>query len=124
MKARSRAITTMASTAAFWCVVPAAAQVARPGSFGACAICHKVDKDQPSGVGPNLWGVGGRAAGKLPKYAYSPALAKSGIVWTRQELIAFIINPRAKVPGTKMVFAGQPSAAEAGKIADYLVSLR
>ena len=63
-----------------------------------CAMCH-----QPSGgQGPNLAGVVGRKAGSAPGFAYTPALKKSGIVWTPANLERFLTNPQAMVPGTAM----------------------
>lgn len=102
----------------------AAAPIAKPGSFAMCGVCHKVDEGAPHGVGPNLWGIGGRKAGTAPGYTYSPAMQKSGITWTRDKLIAYISDPRGVVPGTKMAYAGQKDPKQAAAIADYLLSLK
>jgi len=101
-----------------------AAPLAKPGSFAMCGVCHKVDEGAPNGVGPNLWGIGGRKAGAVAGYSYSPAMQKSGVTWTREQLIAYISDPRSVVPGTKMAFAGQKNPKQAAAIADYLLSLK
>jgi cytochrome c len=42
----------------------------------------------------------------LPSYSYSDANKKSGIVWNEATFEEYIKDPKAKIPGTKMVFAG------------------
>lgn len=101
-----------------------AAPAARPPAFAMCGTCHKVDPAATSALGPNLWGIGGRQAGTQPKFNYSPAMKKAQIKWTRDNLIAFISNPRAVVPGNRMAFAGQKDPKAAAAIADYLLSLK
>ena len=103
--------------------VAVAAPAAKPKAFAMCGVCHKVTPNA-SGMGPSLWEVGGRKAGSVAGFAYSPALKSSKIVWTRDNLIAFITNPRAKVPGTRMAFAGLKNPKDAAEVADYLLSLK
>ena len=97
---------------------------ARPATFGTCAICHKTAANEVSPMGPNLYRVGGRKAGALPGYAYSPAMKGSKIVWNKANLTRFIQNPKGTVPGTKMAFPGQKDPAAAAAIADYLLRLK
>ena len=104
--------------------VAAAAPLPKPASFAICGVCHKVDKDAGNGVGPNLWGVGGRVSGTLPGYTYSPAMKAAKIKWTKAELVSYLAAPQAKVPGTKMVYAGQKDPAQQAALADYLLSLK
>ncbi len=42
----------------------------------------------------------------MPDYAYSDANKNSGITWDEATLKEYLKNPRAKVPGTKMIFPG------------------
>ena len=89
-----------------------------------CGVCHKIGAGEKSALGPNLFGVGGRKAGALPGYAFSPAMKAAKFVWTRDRLIAYITDPRKTVPGNKMAFAGQKNPQQAAAIADYLLSLK
>ena len=102
----------------------AAEPLPRPASFALCTACHKTAAGEKSIIGPNLWAVGGRKAGARPDFRYSPAMAKSKISWTRQDLAAFLAAPQAKVPGTKMAFAGQRDPKKVKELVDYLWSLR
>ena len=86
--------------------------------------CHVVQPGAPSGIGPNLHGVVERKAGTLAGFAYSEAMAKSGITWTEAELNAFLANPQGKVPGTAMA-AGQVADAERrAAVVAYLARLK
>ena len=92
---------TVAGAGAPSLAAPAAAGDAVKGkaTFARCAICHAV---QPgvNKLGPSLAGVVGRKAASVPGFAYSPAMKASGIVWTPDQLDAYLAKPSAKVPGT------------------------
>jgi cytochrome c len=93
-------------------------------AFAQCRACHSVGAGERSVMGPNLWGVVGARAGAKPGYAYSPAMAKSGIVWTGASLDAFMLRPRAVVPGTKMIFGGIPAKKTRDDLVAYLATLK
>ncbi len=101
-----------------------AAPLAKPPAFAICGACHQAAPDARSTIGPNLWGVGGRKAGSLPGFAYSPAMKAAGIKWDRAKLVAFLKNPKAVVPGTRMAFVGISDPARATEVANYLLSLK
>lgn len=101
-----------------------AAPLPKPPQFAMCGVCHKVNPDEKSFLGPNLWAVGGSKAGTRPGFAFSPPMTKSGIVWNKKTLVAFITDPRATVPGTKMAYAGQKDPKVAAALADYVLSLK
>ena len=88
--------------------------------FLQCAACHSVQADVQTGIGPNLCGVVGRAAASLPGFHYSPALSKAGLTWNETTLDAWIKNPNALAPGTYMIFAGIPKAADRQAVIAYL----
>jgi cytochrome c len=84
-----------------------------------CAACHRVERGDNS-VGPTLHGVFNRKAGELVDYRYSPALRRSGIVWTAKTLDAFIADPQSVVPANRMPYAGMLDAADRADLIAYL----
>ncbi len=84
--------------------------------YKTCALCHAFDRN---GAGPKHAGVVGRTAGSVPDYRYSPALQKSGIVWTDATLDKWLADPQALVPGTKMFF-NLDSAQDRADVIEYL----
>lgn len=100
------------------------AEAQPPASFGQCKACHSVNKGGPALVGPNLFGVLGAAAGGRPGYAYSPAMKASNIRWDRAKLDAYLADPKALVPGTKMAIPGIKTAEKRKEIVDYLATLK
>jgi cytochrome c len=98
---------------------PAAAQDAGRRAFVQCQACHSLKPGEHK-TGPSLAGIVGRKAGAQPGYGYSPALAKSGLVWDSATLDRFLARPVALVPGTKMVFAGIADPARRQQVIAYL----
>jgi cytochrome c len=88
-----------------------------------CALCHSVVAGQ-NRVGPSLFGVVGRKAGTAPAYNYSQANKASGKTWDDATLDTYLTNPKALVPGTKMIFAGLPDATDRGNVIAYLDTLK
>ncbi|MGF9761554.1 cytochrome c family protein [Microvirga sp. 0TCS3.31] len=74
--------------------------------FAQCRACHQVGPSAKNAVGPVLNGLFGRKAGTVEGYNYSPANKNSGITWDEATFSEYIKDPKAKVPGTKMVYAG------------------
>ena len=73
--------------------------------FVQCMTCHSKDPGVNK-VGPSLHGIIGRHSGMIPNFNYSTANKGSGIVWSEQELYAYLENPQKVVPGTYMTFTG------------------
>jgi cytochrome c len=67
-----------------------------------CTACHAVDANN---TGPLHQGVVGRQAGRAPGYVYSNAVRDSGLVWTRANLLAWLQNPEALIPGQLMDYS-------------------
>lgn len=74
--------------------------------FNVCRACHQVGETAKNTVGPILNGLFGRKSGSIPGYNYTDANKNSGITWDEATFSEYIKDPRAKIPGTKMVFAG------------------
>jgi cytochrome c len=87
--------------------------------FEECAACHKLDRGENS-LGPSLYGVFGRQAATLTDFRYSPALKRSGITWTPQEVDTFIADPQAAVPANRMPYAGMTDAGDRADLIAYL----
>ena len=100
----------------------AAAQDAAAGEkvFTKCKVCHQIGEGAKNLVGPVLNGVVGRPAGTYPGYHYSDANKNSGITWDEATLKVYLKDPKAKVPGTKMVFPGLTSDEDIANVIAYL----
>ncbi len=85
-----------------------------------CVACHALESGKET-VGPDLHRVFGRKAGEVADFRYSPALKRSGIVWSEQTMDTFIADPQAVVPGNRMPFAGIPDASARADLIAYLV---
>jgi len=115
----------LALVAAFGLVVSTGAALAQDvaageTSFRKCAPCHSIGPDAANKVGPVLNGLNGRPAGSVDGFNYSDANKASGITWDEAVFKEYIKDPRAKVPGTKMVFAGIKSEKELGDLWSYV----
>ena len=89
-------------------------------SFNKCLACHAIGEGAKNKVGPVLNGLDGRKSGSAPDYNYSDANKNSGITWNEAQFKEYIKDPKAKVPGTKMAFAGIKSENEINNIWAYI----
>ncbi len=101
--------------------LPASAQDAALGEkiFLKCKACHQIGEGARNGVGPNLNGLIGRKSGSVEGYSYSEANKGSGLTWDEDTFRDYIKNPKAKIPGTKMVFAGIAKDEEIDNLIAY-----
>jgi cytochrome c len=89
--------------------------------FAVCRACHQIGENAKIAVGPVLNGVIGRKAGTYPGYSYSDANKNSGLTWDEDTFRTYIKDPRAKIPGTKMIFVG---IKDDQKITDLIAFLK
>jgi cytochrome c len=89
-------------------------------SFNKCLACHAIGEGAKNKVGPELNGLDGRKSGTAEGYSYSDANKNSGITWNKQVFLEYIKEPNAKIPGTKMVFAGIKNEKEANDLWAYI----
>ena len=102
--------------AALLAALPLAAQAQEAGDadngqrlFNQCRACHTANQGGRNGVGPNLYGVVGRAAGAIEGFRYSANLrdrAGTGLVWNEENLMAYLRDPKAVLPQGNMSFQG------------------
>lgn len=75
-----------------------------PAGLAACKACHALEPGKPSRVtGPNLTGVVGQSAmhsADFKGYSESMKAAKDkGLVWTDENLMAYIADPKGFLNG-------------------------
>ena len=100
----------------------ASAQDAAAGEkvFAKCKACHQIGEGAKNAVGPVLNGIIGRKTGSIEGYSYSDANKDSGLTWDDATFKEYIRNPKAKIPGTKMVFAGLQKDEDVDNILAFL----
>jgi len=109
-------------------------------AFRGCQACHVVVNDagetlagRNARVGPNLYGVAGRAAGSVDGFRYSDAMASAGdngLVWDEGSFVAYVQDPSGYLQEYlgdsgargKMAYKVR-SADEAADLYAYLASL-
>jgi cytochrome c len=89
-------------------------------SFNKCLACHAIGDGAKNKVGPELNGIDGRKSGTAEGYSYSEANKNSGITWNKEQFLDYIKDPKAKIPGTKMLFAGIKNEKEADDLWAFL----
>lgn len=115
----------MLSAALFWSASAYAEGDAAHGEqvFKQCKVCHAVGPGAKAGVGPAQNNVVGSKAGTRAGYNYSPAMKEAGekgIIWDEATLDKYLENPKAMVPGTKMIFPGLKSEKDRQDVIAYL----
>ena len=89
-------------------------------SYKKCVTCHDVGPTAKNKVGPVLNGLDGRKSGTIAGYNYSEANKSSGITWSEATFLDYIKDPKAKIPGTKMIFPGIKNEGEAKSLWAYI----
>ena len=87
--------------------------------------CHSLTADSESNIGPHLESIAGRRSGSLPNYNYSAAMKinnQTSVIWDSRTIAAYITNPQAIFPGTKMV-STPLNFEDAVQVSNYLTRL-
>lgn len=105
-----------------------------PEQIKRCGGCHVYEEEADNShlwrtsSGPTLFGVVGRKAGAKKGQFHTKALTQSGIVWTEEKLIAYIVDPKSVVPNPEMAILGHISSSvsesDARAIVDYLKKIK
>lgn len=90
-------------------------------TFAKCASCHTVEQGGAAGLGPNIFGVMGKGVASSG-FAYSDGLKSKGGKWDWAGMNAWLTNPAAYAPGTKMTFAGLSDGQERANLMAFLNS--
>lgn len=121
-------VAALAASVAFVGVIPALAAdgdaAAGKSVFNQCKACHQVGPEAKNGVGPVLNGIFGRKAGEAAGYNYSDANKNSGLTWDEATLRAYLTDPKAKLPGTKMIFPGIKREKQLDDLMAYLKGIK
>ena len=88
--------------------------------FNQCAACHSLVKDK-NGLGPSLHSVIGRKSATAPGFKnYSPAMQKAGIVWTEENIGKYLADPKAFIPGNRMIYVGMKKEEDRANLIAFL----
>ena len=85
-----------------------------------CKACHTLQRGGATTTGPNLYRIMGRRSGTGQGYGYSEVMRKFALEWNDTTLAAYLRDPRADMPGTKMVFAGIKQRDQMADVIAYL----
>ena len=89
-------------------------------AFGVCKACHQIGETAKNSVGPSLNGLFGRKSGTIAGYNYTAANKDSGLTWDEATFREYIKDPKAKIPGTKMIYAGLKDEQRTNDLIAYL----
>ena len=91
--------------------------------FHKCAICHSPLKGTNK-VGPSLFGIVGRKSATIDTFTYSDAMKAANKTWDEATLNIYLTDPKALVPGTKMIFPGLKDDTDRANVIAYLATLK
>jgi cytochrome c len=116
-------LAAVAAAAAMFGASQAAPSERGAALFEPCRACHSLDPKSEAGPGPNLAGLIARRVAGNPNFDYSLVLrdaGKSGAVWTRERLDAFLADGEAMFPGMWMIARPMTDSANRKALADFL----
>ncbi len=89
-------------------------------TYAQCRACHSLEAGK-NGLGPSLKGVIGRKAASVEGFkTYSPAMQKSGVTWTEDNIKKYLADPKGFIPGNRMVYAGLKKSEDVENVIAYI----
>lgn len=91
--------------------------------FQQCAVCHRLNSNATSAIGPNLSNIIGRKIAAVKTFYYSQSMqdfAAAHKLWTPTLLDSYLANPKALVPGNRMAYYGLRNAKDRADLLLYL----
>lgn len=93
--------------------------------FKKCAACHKIGDGAKNATGPMMTGIVGRTAGTVEGFKYSGSMQEAGaggLIWTPENISAYLKDPKGFVPKNRMSFAGLKKQDEIDAVIAYIAS--
>ncbi len=87
-----------------------------------CSGCHSLAPGANQVQGPNLKGIVGSRVARFSDFEYSSVLRELDAVWTEENLDAYLRDPQAFAPGSRMQFTGVKDPRDRAAIIAYLRS--
>ncbi len=92
-------------------------------AFRQCVACHSI-KEGVHRTGPSLASIWGRKAGTITKFRrYSKALKGADVVWNEKTLDLWLANPKAFIPGNRMIIRGMKDGAMRANLIAFLKAI-
>ena len=88
-----------------------------------CTACHGFNSGGGNRIGPNLWGILGKAKSKAEGFKYSDALTGLSGVWSVEDMNAWLKSPKKFAPGNSMAFVGLRKDKDRANLLAFLNSM-
>jgi len=88
-----------------------------------CTACHGFNSGGNNRIGPNLWGILGKAKAEANGFKYSDSLKGLGGIWSIEDMNLWLKSPKKYAPGNSMAFVGLRKDKDRANLIAYLNSM-
>jgi len=88
-----------------------------------CTACHGFNSGGNNRIGPNLWGILGKAKAEANGFKYSDSLKGLGGIWSIEDMNLWLKSPKKYAPGNSMAFVGLRKDKDRANLLAYLNSM-